>query len=152
MKLTRLIVVVLASLTVFAGCEVFTLSQNCNAPQDDFTFYSQMLGIDLPDSTREFRAACSGFMDHQEYRMQFNIAPSDLAALQDGLSGDLTWAENAPLSERQLERLRQLVSARAISQMRAYVLGADSFNNRIVVVDTSDPQVYRVYLYVFITF
>lgn len=153
MQLIRLMALTVAALLVLAGCEgMVSLESPCDVPQDDFAFYEQWLQVTLPESTGNFNARCSRWMDYHEFWMQFEIAPADLDALQSGMPERVTWQADAPLTEAQMERMRRLVNPRMVDGMRSYVLGVDQFNNYIALADTSDPAVYRVFLYVFISF
>lgn len=153
MQLIRLIALTVAALVVLAGCEgMFSLESPCDVPQDDFAFYEQWLQVTLPQSTGNFNARCSRWMDHHEFWMQFEIASADLDALQSGMPDRMTWQADAPLTEAQMERMRRLINSRMVDGMRSHVLGVDQFNNYIALVDTSDPATYRVFLYVFISF
>jgi hypothetical protein len=153
MPLIRLIALVGAALVMLAGCEgLFSLESPCDVPQDDFAFYEQWLGVKLPESTTNFTARCSRWMDHHEFWMQFDIAPDNLDALQSGMPDRMTWQADAPLTEAQMERMRRLINSRMVDGMSSYVLGVDQFNNYIALANTSDPAAYRVFLYVFISF
>lgn len=162
MHLIHLIAVMLAPLMVLAGCEgFFSFESPCSVPEDaaEFSqFYGPWLNVPLPASAQNFAARCTGWMDHQEFWLQFDIAPDDLAALQTGLSSAwgedrVVWRENGTLLDSQKGRMSRLVTDSMIARMRSYVVGVDqTFGNLIVVVNTSDPNSYRVFLYVFRSF
>jgi hypothetical protein len=152
MLLIRLIALAVALLMV-AGCEgMFSLSEPCVFPQGDVALYENWLGVKLPGSTSNFSVRCSRWMDHHQFWMQFNIAPDDLATLQAGMPSTVTWQENVALTDAQMDRVRRLVSGQALNQMRSYVAAIGPFNDLIAIVNTSDAQAYRVFLYVFRSF
>ncbi|MFQ3659442.1 MAG: hypothetical protein SNJ54_10880 [Anaerolineae bacterium] len=142
-----------AVLLMLVGCEgMFSLSEPCVFPQDDVAFYENWLEVKLPGSTSNFSVRCSRWMDHHQFWMQFDIAPEDLAALQAGIDAAMTWQENTPPTQEQARRLESMLSMRALDAMRSYLLGVNNFDSKIAVIDMSDPQAYRVFLYVFRSF
>ncbi len=153
MQRIRLIVLMVAALAMLTGCEgMFSLGEPCEFPQDDIAFYENWVGVKLPASATNINGRCSRWMDHHEFWIQFDIAPDDLATLQAGMPRTVTWQENAALTDAQMDRVRRLVSGQALNQMRSYVAAIGPSNSMIAIVNTSDAQAYRVFLYVFRSF
>lgn len=162
MRLIRWMAVMLVAAVALTGCEgLFSFESPCDVPQDAAAFselYEPWLNVPLPASAHHFAARCSRWMDHHEFWLQFDITPDDLATLQTDLTqawgaGRLIWQANAPLTDAQQSRMRRIVTERMIERMRSYVVGFDKhLDNLITVVDTSNPNAYRVFLYVFRSF
>lgn len=113
---------------------------------------AEWMNIRLPADIAGFQMRCSGFMDHLSLDMQFTITPDQLADLQAGIPQIDTWQVNPPVTDEIVNSLSRLLSRQQIASIGSALYGVDAFRNYVMLIDTSDPQVYRVYLSTFQSF
>ncbi|MEO1291090.1 MAG: hypothetical protein AAFV93_25425 [Chloroflexota bacterium] len=108
----------------------------------------ELIGRDFefPDDITNFGASCSGFFDNYTLYIEFDVDPQGFEDFQDSITPIEEWAEDPLLTDERVELIDSLVTRRDIERMESYIYGESEFRAYLVLADTSDPDIYKVYL------
>lgn len=122
-------------------------SEFCNDTEGLIKDFGQ---IDLPPSATNLDIRCSRWMDHQSLNLRFEMLPEDLSAFQEStlIEEWLDKPDNAPAFTFSFSHL----DSGDLEAMPSYIYGVHAPMVPVIqqiVIDTSDPALYTVYLLAF---
>jgi hypothetical protein len=150
MAVLRLWLCVLVLLTA-AGCIDFL--NESTACGDQPTDIAQLGRFELPPDYTNLATHCTRWMDHSTTGVSFNMPPEHLAQFQASTQIE-QWQSTT--NTTQIERF-DMLDVRRFQAMDSYLYGETSeqllgSGTQQVVIDTSDPLRYTVYLTYFVSY
>lgn len=150
----RLKILLSVILVVLSGCGLLSSAATPEFCLDEIAAVQDFGGITLPPSYQGLRVQCSALMDHHSLYARFDMAPADLEAFQASTLID-SWTvkgENAPEFDYSFG---DFLDERGLAALDAYVYGVHVPLVPVaqqIVIDTSNPENYVVYLSAFTSF